>query len=126
MCGFRAGRWVSVNNKGATRMVFLFPKIVVKIPRINDWKLFLCGLLGNMQERQFAKTGWPELCPIVASCPAGFWVVMRRCESLNDYWWQHFDYEEFIDGGDYVVPVENKRDSFGWLDDRIVALDYGS
>lgn len=115
-----------INRNGATRIVFLLPKVVVKIPRTDSWKFFLCGLLANMQEREFAGTGWPELCPIVASCPAGFWVVMLRCEPLNDYWWHHFDYEEFVDGGDYHVPAENKRDSFGFLRDRIVAVDYGS
>ena len=35
---------------GATRWVFRFNRFVAKIPRLDSWKLFLCGLLANMQE----------------------------------------------------------------------------
>jgi hypothetical protein len=35
------------------------------------------------------------------------------------------EFAAFTDGP-MVVPVERKADSFGWLDGRLVALDYGS
>jgi hypothetical protein len=46
--------------------------------RLLSWKHFLYGLLANMQEAQFSKTSWPELCPVLWSLPGGFLVVMPR------------------------------------------------
>lgn len=36
------------------------------------------------------------------------------------------EFEAFTKKQDYVVPVENKPDSFGWYEGQIVAIDYGS
>jgi hypothetical protein len=36
------------------------------------------------------------------------------------------DYEALTDRPDYVVPDEHKPDSWGWLNGRLVAIDYGS
>jgi len=93
---------------------------------IYGWHKFLCGLLANMQERQFAETGWPQLCPVVFSVPGGWLVVMRRAEMLSDAEWCCFDPKAFCETDDYVIPAEFKRDSFGKLDGRIVAIDYGN
>ena len=35
------------------------------------------------------------------------------------------DFDAFVDAGTWVVPVEDKQDSFGWYQGRIVAIDYG-
>jgi hypothetical protein len=116
---------------GATRFVVLTRRWAIKLPRLVSWRLFLCGLLANMQEREFSRTGWPELCPVLFSLPGGWLVVMPRAEPLEDGEWALLDImgtrEQWADRGEYVVPVEMKRDSFGWLPDRgIVAVDYGS
>lgn len=118
--------------RGATRAVLLTKRHAFKVPRLASWRLFLCGLLANMQEREFSRTGWRELCPVLFSIPGGWLVVMPRAEPLSDYRWAEID--EWLpqnrEGCDYVVPVERKRDSFGWLVEqgvgRIVAVDYGS
>jgi hypothetical protein len=34
--------------------------------------------------------------------------------------------EELTDKAQYVVPAEHKPDSWGYLDGRLVAMDYGS
>jgi len=97
----------------------------VKFPALSAWHLFLLGLLGNMQERQFSKLGWPELCPVTWSIPGGWLVVMRRALPLTRDEFQDLDFDEFRIKDEYTVPVENKLDSFGWIDGRLVAVDYG-
>jgi len=117
--------------KGATRCVLLTRRYAVKVPRLVSWRLFLHGLLSNMQEREFSRTGWPELCPVLFSLPGGWLVVMPRCEPLTDDEWSIMYIQgrrqEWADRGDYMVPVEMKRDSFGRHPEHgIVAVDYGS
>jgi hypothetical protein len=98
----------------------------IKFPRPTEWRLFLHGLLGNMQERQFSRIGWEELCPVLFSIPGGWMVVMPRAIPLTDEEWEALDTYAFIDKRDGRVPVEEKQSSFGWLNGRIVAIDYGS
>jgi hypothetical protein len=91
--------------------------------------LFLLGLLANIQERTFSKCGWPELCPVLFSIPGGWIVVMRRAIILTKMEWDDIAYQdlrEFLEKPNYVVPAELKRDSFGWLNGRLVVVDYGS
>lgn len=118
---------MTLNRMGCTRIVFLIGAWAVKVPNVcYGWRLFLIGLLANMQERTFSKAGWPELCPVLWSIPGGWLVVMPRARPLTDDEFLALDYDAFTDKPEYVVPVEDKADSFGWLGDRIVALDYGS
>lgn len=85
-----------------------------------------------MQEVTFSRTGWPELCPVVFALPGGWLTVMRRAEPLTREQFENLDFAEWIKGGtdlpkgEWVIPVENKLDSFGVLAGRIVAVDYGS
>lgn len=111
---------------GVTRRVFLFGRRAFKIPTMSEWRLFLLGLLANMQEAKFSKCGWPELCPVLWSLPGGFLVVMRRARVLTDEEFERIDLESFVQGDGYIVPAEIKSDSFGWLDGRLVAVDYGN
>jgi hypothetical protein len=124
------------------------------------WDFLLRGLLSNMQEKRFAATGWPELCPVAFSLPGGLLIVMPRAAPLTDAEWKDIDYRALVtrgegyaednfdawagswhqgDGGQPlhaiiignaepeagIVPAEYKRDSFGVMNGRIVAVDYG-
>lgn len=114
---------------GTHRTVYLVGRWAIKRPVFVEWRLFLLGLLANMQEAWFSRMQWPELCPVVFACWGGFFIVMRRAERLSRSDFESFSemkYLSFIDRQEYRVPVENKLDSFGWLDGRIVAVDYGS
>lgn len=112
---------------GVTREVFLTQHYAIKIPKLRyGWKLFLNGLLANMQERQFGTLGWPELCPVVFSLPGGWLVVQRRAAPLTDHEWVTFSARLRLHLSRVAVFVEHKRCSFGVLDGRIVAIDYGS
>lgn len=110
---------------GSTRTVILTKNYAFKLPLFYTWKTFLTGLLSNMQEVSFSNVH-EDLCPILFSLPGGFLVVMPRCEplSLNDF--VSIDMQEFVDRPDIRLPVEDKQDSFGWYQGRIVAVDYGS
>lgn len=116
-------------NYGATRAVFLVGRYAFKVPFAFSWKHFLLGLIANMQEVSFGRAKWPELCPLVWWLPAGLLVVMRRAEPLTDEQWTAFEptiSDGWLVGDEYYVPCEPKMDSFGMIDGRIVALDYGN
>ncbi len=117
-----------MNRTGTTRIIFELKAVVVKVPNFRDgWKLFLTGLLSNMQERQFGALGWPELCPIVWSLPGGWVVVMKKARMMTRAEFDKFDANDFIEDGLFcTLPVEPKMNSFGYYKGRIVAVDYGS
>lgn len=118
---------MEIVRAGVTRHVILAGRFAFKFPAIWRWQTFLWGLLANMQERLFSKTEWPELAPVVFSDPLGLLLVMRRARVMTDEEFEKFDYYVFTHRGDgSVVPVEAKSDSFGWIADQVVAIDYGS
>ncbi len=117
---------------GATRHVFLIGDYAIKVPRLTDWKLFLHGLLANMQEAEFGNCPCvknrmfiADVAPVFWRIPLGFMIVMARARPLTDFEWAIFEYESFVNGQDYVIPAENKQSSFGIYDGRLVAVDYG-
>lgn len=111
---------------GTTRTVFLIKNYAIKIPNHVEWRLFLHGLLANMQEVKFSKTGWPELCPVIFSICGGFLIIMKRAKPLTREEFVSLNVEEWKEKEDYIVPCENKLDNFGWVDGRIVTVDYGN
>lgn len=123
---------MQLNRQGATRTVILTRRHALKIAGAWTythrcwWRHLLHGLLANMQERAFSKTGWPELCPVVFCMPGGWFLIMRRARIMTAEEFEQFDHEAFCARSDYTVPAERKADSFGYLDGRIVAVDYGS
>jgi hypothetical protein len=135
--------WIDMKflDNGVTRIVILAGPWAFKIARFNySWPNFLRGLLGNMQERDFWTTKWPELCPVLWASWGGFLNIQKRARPLTDDEWEVFDFDGFADPRDWheerivkgrypegnYVPVENKRCSFGVIDNQIVAVDYGS
>lgn len=116
-----------INRRGITRTVILTRRWAIKLPNMRyGWEHFLRGLLANMQEREFGRTGWPGFCPVTFSLPGGWLVVMPRVRMMTPGEFERFDADMFCERGDYVIPAEAKWDSFGYLNGRIVAIDYGS
>lgn len=111
---------------GTQRTVFLVGRWAIKVPVFVEWRLFLLGLLANMQEARFSAAGFPGLCPVLFAVPGGFLNVMRRAEPLSRHEFFLLDVASWRLRGDHEIPVEDKMDSFGVLDGRIVAVDYGS
>jgi len=113
---------------GTTRTVWLVGRYAFKVPALTEWRLFLLGLLANMQERRFSSMRHPKLCPVHWSIPGGWLLVMKRADPLTREEYEDFCsiMDDWIDDGEFVVPVEAKLDSFGRVDGRIVAVDYGN
>lgn len=118
---------MKIVKTGVTRHVILTRRFAFKIPAFWHWRSFLWGLLANMQERDFWTAKWPELAPVLFADPWGFLVVMPRVRVMTDAEFEVFDYYVFTHRGDgSIVPAEAKSDSFGWMNGRVVAIDYGS
>lgn len=113
-------------KKGATRVVFLIGRWAIKIPRLCSWRNFLQGLLANQQEAVFGRLGWDGICPVLLYLPGGFLVVMPRAEPVPDDFFLHFQFDDFVNREDYTIPVEYKLSSFGFIGEKIVAVDYGN
>ncbi|MFW6130532.1 MAG: hypothetical protein ACOC56_05045 [Atribacterota bacterium] len=125
---------------GCTRFVFLTKKYAIKIPQFKyGWKHFLLGLLANLQEVSFSKINDERLCPIKFYIPGGWLLIMPKCELISREVFFDLDISRFWPNNkedyhpnntcervEYNVPVENKQDSFGYLNGKIVAIDYGS
>ena len=119
-------------KRGSTRIVFLIGNWAIKIPNFAEWRLFLHGLLGNMQEKRFSI--YPEICPIIFSIRGGFMNIAKRARELSE---EEFEREIlgkckctqtsviFIDENYRKLRIEKKASSFGWLDGKIVIIDYG-
>ena len=107
-------------KQGSTRFVILTKQYAIKIPQFK-WRNFLLGLLANMQEVQFSKLNDTRLCPVKFYIPGGWLIVMPRCEIISDEMFFNLDLKNF-----YLIPVENKKDSFGYYNGKVVAIDYGS
>ena len=109
---------------GSTRVCILTKKYAFKIPRLVKFRSFLYGLLANINEVEFSKMKDRRLFPVLFSIPYGFLVVMPRCKQIS--------YSEFtlVIDSDFIevpfhIPCEPKYDSFGKLNNKIVAIDYG-
>ncbi len=120
-------------RRGATRWVILISRWAIKIPSLHSYRHFLQGILGNEQEtywsRTFKYTG--KLCPVLFTCPGRFFIVMPRVKVLTDAELPlDVDIDIFLriypDKSEFIFPVEKKTDSFGWLNGRLVIIDYGS
>ena len=123
---------------GCTRYVILTRRFAIKIPQFKySWRLFLIGLLANMQERGFSKIKDARLCPVLFSVSGGWLIVMPKCRELTREEFFNMNIKIFHPpdlgdpvengkNGNWEIPVENKLDSFGWYRNRIVAIDYGS
>lgn len=127
-------------KNGCTRKVFLIGMYAFKIPQTDHtWKLFLQGLMCNMQESEFGKMGDDRMAPVLWASWGGWLIIMPRCELITVSEFHKLDIEKYHPNGAseacyngiFNVPVEFKHDSFGWykkngVNNKIVAIDYGS
>ena len=68
----------------------------------------------------------PLMCPVLFYIPGGFLTAMRRAQKVDlDFWLEHGQ-EGYEQAKALGIPVENKWDSWGLLDGKPVAVDYGS
>lgn len=115
---------------GTTRWVILTKKYAIKIPRPCSWRAFFWGMLANDMETKLTYLQDSRLCPVLFALPWGLLTVMPRCLPITDEQWAMLDpkdLETFCDGDEsaWTLPIECKQSSFGWLNETIVAVDYG-
>ena len=124
-----------VKTNGGTRIVVLTKKYAFKIPRLGSWKQFVQGMLSNMTEGQWKDVGNKHLCPIKYSNRFGLLVVMDRAERVIDEDKFKADLAKLIESeSEGVDPSELGADffeydafpkNFGYIDGRLVKIDYG-
>jgi hypothetical protein len=113
---------------GAHRTVFLVWRFAVKVPNGRyDLSAWLAGWRANRNEYLWwVQHPHESLCPIRLSAFFSLVLVMPRCEPVED--WTVGDFHRmcrrFRETYGFDPPVEQKDDSFGLLDGRIVAVDY--
>lgn len=112
-------------KSGSSRYVFIIGNFAIKIPSFYNWKCFLKGLLANIQEVEFSKCKEYKnvLCPILFYIPFGLLLIMPKVRVLyNDELSTGTLFNFIIDN---KLPVEPKFDSFGYLNNKLIAIDYG-
>lgn len=112
-----------IKRRGITREVILCGRWAFKLPSLRSWWLFLEGLQCNMNEWDRRKCS-TQFCPIVFRIPGGFLNVMRRCEPYTEWRYEEM-YNLFYSENKCHSFVENKECSFGILNGKLVAVDYG-
>lgn len=111
-------KWKLV-TEGYNRFVLLTGRHAIKFPSLRSWRDFLFGLLNNMHEAK-AQRDHPAYCPVLWASPLGLLLVMPRVTIM--------DAAEFAAaraGLPAGTVAEMKASSWGWLDGRPVAVDYG-
>lgn len=108
-------------REGCYRIVFLIGKYAIKIPNFRyEWRHFIYGIYSNIQEYN----GWtytknPLLCPVIWKSFGCFIIVMKRCDPISSA--VLIDYEKWEEIG---FGGDDKHDNYGYLNGRIVKLDY--
>lgn len=115
-------------HKGTTRYVLLVSNYAIKFPSFCSWKLFLTGLLCNLQEHTFGRCGFPELANVYWMCPGGWFLIQERVRPIHHIglFWLHLERmikdsqlaEEFL-------RSDVKYSNFGYRGSQLVKLDYG-
>lgn len=108
---------------GTTRNVKrIFNIYVIKFPTTRTWKLFLLGMLANIQEREWYSYGFmsEKLCPYFFTL-FGLFLLGKYASPINEQQYSTMDTKSF-EG----LPLDNKMENFGTYKGRIVLVDYGS
>lgn len=140
---------IAYSGMGVTRHVFLVGSYAVKFPRVTyGWRAFLRGLLANIDEKRLWDAQDYEdsrrqlrdklLCPIVWASWGGWILIMRRAdvrrhvqEIYNSADIGDMDpaeevslrYKVWIDAG---FGGDDKCDNYGYLEGRLVKIDYSN
>lgn len=126
---------MEINRQGCTRIVILTKNYAIKIPNfLGGYKSLLNGLTANLQEKELSKLKWSQLCPVIFSFLFSFVIVMPKCRELSNDEFCNLDLETCLEDpymikiyqNGYHIKVENKTNSFGWLNGKIVVFDYGN
>ena len=117
---------------GATRKVFIFKNFVVKVPNAHEYRLFLNGILGNLQEKAFSKMGRYDLAKVKFCDILGLVLIMERAQMVDV---ENVDYENFKDKLEEIYKDDDMKEfmlsdakpsNWGYIKERLVKIDYGN
>jgi hypothetical protein len=117
---------------GATRRVFIFKTFVIKVPNTQEYKLFLHGILANLQEKVFSQMNRPDLARVKFCDKLGLFLIMERAEVLDiiNLDWLKFkeDLEERYKDDEMkeLMLSDAKPCNWGYIDGELVKIDYGN
>ena len=121
---------MKINLKGSTRIVFMFNKVVVKMPTLKSWRLFLNGLLANLQERQFSKINNKNLARVLFSDPIGLVIVMERLKEVRHCGLFFVEVQKICCESDLHLDFwlsDCKPENYGYNNrGQLVKLDFGN
>lgn len=113
---------------GYSRVVFLVGGYAIKVPRVNaGFFTFVLGLMANGIEQ----SEWRDtedhvrrsyLCPVVWNFSL-FLSVMRRCRPATEQ--EAADALRAERAAWEAFTMDTHHGNFGWLDDKLVLVDYG-
>lgn len=120
--------------EGVTRKVFIFSKFVVKIPNFKELRLFLSGILANLQEKQWSGIH-PDLARVLFCSWFGLVLVMEKAEVCAERMGEDESWGPFIemleerykdDEFKEFILSDGKPYNWGYIGNRLVKIDYGS
>ena len=117
---------------GSTRRVFVFRNFVIKIPNTQEYKLFLNGILSNLQEKLFSKMNRLDLAKVKYCDRFGLILIMEKAKEFdyNNLNWLEFKntLEEKYKNDDMkeFMLSDAKPTNWGIINGELVKIDYGS
>ena len=119
---------MKLNNKGSSRLVFLTENYAIKIPRCcvkpdNSFYGSVIGILegwkANRYEYIWSKSKiYDFLCEVEFSFLFSLIIIMKNAKPLKR--------EQFLKLEKFNFCYEHKEDSYGFIDNKIVIVDYGN
>ncbi len=118
---------LSMVKQGTTRIVLLIGNYAIKFPKFWNYKLFLKGLLANIDENFWWKYSDKEkLCDVYFCSPFGLFIIMKRGVELSEL---EYNKERFEQDFKHL-PLDNKIENFGIIKRectrRVVLIDYAN
>ena len=123
----RNDKFISVNS-GITRIVLAIGKWVIKFPKLSNGHMhFLFGCFANYSERSYCKNMvtmedralYNLVAPSIFCSWFGLFQIQKRCivntEELS---------QSVLDRFKNVHGMDTKPNNFGYIDGRLVCLDY--
>lgn len=116
-----------INKKGCTRWVICIDNVAFKFPALTNWRMFNLGRKANIKEweRSWLSDQRISYAKTLLCVRGGLLNIQQRAKM--------FSRSEWLDrAGDIIIVkdvmfphVEMKMDSFGYINGKIVAVDYG-
>lgn len=121
---------VQVDRKGTTRIVFVFKHFVIKFPSFSSWKLFLHGLLANIQEGSFTKAMEKQtgLVPVYYFNSLGFCLISKRARLVKHrglFWVELTRLVVTSELHEDFWLDDVKPENFGFINNQLVKIDLG-